>query len=71
MTQKKRGFKVVIEEEETDKESFYKSHSPPPSPCNIISKESLLLVPDGEPVLQNGQVEIHSDSDNEISDNQV
>jgi hypothetical protein len=75
MTQKKRGVKVVVEDEpdKEDKEKFYKSHSPPPSPNIIISKESLMLLPDGEAVLQNGHVDHSSDSDSndDKSDNQV
>lgn len=68
MTQKKRGFKVVGEEEPDD-ERIYRSDSPPPSPNIIISKESLILVPDGEPVLLNGFVDQQSKVD--INDNKV
>lgn len=53
LTRKKHGTKIAIEEEI---EEINDCESPPPSP-HIINKESLILVPNGKPIIQSGLID--------------
>jgi hypothetical protein len=67
LAQKNIGEQVKVEEE-SESEDNHDSDTPPPSP-HIINKESLILVPNGEPLHQIYDQE--SEDRNENSNKQV